>query len=92
MRIEFLEKIIDISEEEAEFNERLGMQVKDKRYKWCRVWVLSDEIFSVKEVSEKESTIEFNDGCTMAVKGSYDETKKLVEDAEIEDDAGELTL
>jgi hypothetical protein len=82
MRIEFSEKILDISDEERERWEEMNIKPKDKRYKWRRICPKVEDIFDIKEINDKETIIERSDGELFTVKGSYDQIKKLVEAAE----------
>lgn len=84
MRIELSEKIADISEEEKYRWEEMNIPPKDKRFKWRKVWFTVEDIFAVKEVSDRESIIEFTDTVQIVVKGSYDEIKSKIEKIEAE--------
>lgn len=84
MRVEFNEKIADISEEEMQQYERMGMQVKDKRYKWRRIYVFVDDVVGLYEVSSKESMLEFNDKSRIIVEGDFDTIKGIIDEAEWE--------
>jgi uncharacterized protein YlzI (FlbEa/FlbD family) len=91
MRIEVNEKIMDISDEEREHLELMGIAPKNKKFKWRRVWMESTPIFAVKEVTANETIIEFTDGEKMVVRGSYDDIKEMVFKAEEFEDSLEET-
>lgn len=82
MRVEFYEKIRDLSDEERRMMEDMAIEPKDKRFKWRRIWLFTDDVFAVKEVSERESILEFGDGSNIVVKGAYEAIKALIEKAE----------
>jgi hypothetical protein len=77
MRIEFLQKIRDLTEEEEDHRERMAIEPKDKRYKWRRVCLWHDSIYSVYEANEKETIIDY-DGELLTVKGNYADVLQLI--------------
>lgn len=82
MRVEFYEKIRDLSDEERRMMEDMAIEPKDKRFKWRRIWLFTDDVFAVKEVNDKESILEFGDGSNIVVKGDYSQVKAMIESAE----------
>jgi hypothetical protein len=84
MRVEFSEKIRDLSDEERRMMEDMAIEPKDKRFKWRKIWLFVEDVFAVKEVNEKETILEFNDGSNIIVKGDYATIKGLIEKAEAE--------
>lgn len=84
-RVEFSEKIKDITDEELQREERYGIEPKEVSFKWRRIWFNADDIFSVNELTGKETELEFYDGSVSVVKGSYDKIKQTIEAAELEE-------
>jgi hypothetical protein len=85
MRIEFLEKIQDLTDEELDHRDRMGIEPRDKRYKWRKVLLWLDAITSVYEANEKETIIEYGESL-ITVKGGYDDVTQKIFEAEIEQD------
>lgn len=82
MRIELEEKISDITDEERKMWDDLNIVPKDRRFKWRKIWLYTDAIFALKEVTNNESIIEFNDTTTTVVKGAYNDLKAIIQKAE----------
>lgn len=82
-RIEFIERFYEITEEQQEAAEKMGTPV-DRVAKYRRVYVNLLDIFAPKELPGKKahSQIEFYDGCTIIVKGSYDTICQQIDDRE----------
>lgn len=84
MRIEFTQKILDLSDEERDRFEKMNIEPKEKHFKYRKMWVQVEDITGVYEVSDKETILEFADGQKLTVKGSYDTIKGLIESHEEE--------
>jgi hypothetical protein len=85
MRIEFNEKYLHIPQAELDRWESMAIEPKTKKLKYRRALIHEDDIFAIKELSLKESIIEFYDGGTMIVEGDYETIKKLIPERTEED-------
>lgn len=83
MRLEFFQKIQDLTEQELDYQERMGIEPKDKRYKWRKVLLCLDYIYTVYEANEKETIIDY-DCEKITVRGSYESVIEKVVQAEEE--------
>lgn len=84
MRIEFFEKIQDLTDEELDHRERMGIEPRDKRYKWRKALLWLDSIVSVFEANEKETILEYGE-VLITVKGSYEDVTFKILEAEMEE-------
>jgi hypothetical protein len=85
LRIEFCEKIEDISEEERELWERMGDTKKIGRsWEYRRIYPLLYTVDYPKEIpgNTKECLIQFTDQSQIVVKGSYDDVCNKIDDRE----------
>jgi hypothetical protein len=90
LRIEFYEKIEDISEEERELWERMGAVKKAGRsWEYRRIYPLLYTVDYPKEIpgNTKECLIQFTDLSQTIVKGSYEDVCILIDDRELIDRA-----
>ena len=84
MRIEFYEKIQDLTEEEIYHRDEMGIVPKDKRYKWRRALLWLDSICSVFEANEKETILEYGESL-ITVRGNYKDIVQRIMEAELEE-------
>jgi hypothetical protein len=94
LRIELVERFLDITQAKIDECEKMGLPVPET-YSYRRIYVRLADIFAPKEIPGKKShcLIEFYDCSTMIVKGKYDDiciTINDLENSEIEED--DLTL
>ena len=92
-RIELRERFLDVPPEKLEEYDRMNMPYPKDAYSYRRVYVRLSDIFAPKEIPGKKShcLIEFYDGCTMIVKGNYDDICIQINDLE-KDEEDDLTL
>ena len=93
VRIEFTERVSQVDPYEVEKAEDAGLPPPVPTTFYRRIYVRLGEIFAPKELpgKKKHCAIEFYDGTTITVKGSYDEICTLIEDRERQfDDIGEI--
>jgi hypothetical protein len=83
MRIEFYEKIQDLTDEEIYHRDEMGIVPKDKRYKWRKALLWLDSIYSVFEANEKETILEYGE-LLLTVRGNYKDTVQRIMEAELE--------
>jgi hypothetical protein len=86
-RIEFTERFFHVTEEAMEKADSMNIPPEGE-YKYRRVNVPLYDIFAPKEIPGKKShcMIEFYDGTSIIVKGSYDSVCQLIDDREAQFD------
>ncbi len=82
-RIEFIEVYFFISDEDRQKAEDMNLPIEKER-KMRRIYVNLFDIFAPKEIPGKKShcELEFKDGTTIIVKGSYDTICQQIDDRE----------
>lgn len=78
MDIEFQIRVLDMTEEEREQNDRLGMDPK-KRYVFRRVLRPAYEIYGLDELDDKFTRVIFFDNEQLVVKGNYNTIKEKID-------------
>ena len=83
MRIEFTERFFYSTEEELRKAEDMNIPAEGE-YKYRRINVPLTDIFAPKEIPGKKShcQVEFYDGTTITVKGSYDVIAQYIDERE----------
>jgi hypothetical protein len=81
MRVEFHQKIQDLTDQEKDYQERMAIDPKDKRYKWRKVLLWLPNINSVYEANEKETIIDYG-GEMITVRGHYDDVVEKITELE----------
>jgi hypothetical protein len=88
MRIEFYERVSDLTTEEIRQAEKYGMDLREPNFIYRRAYYRLRDIAAPKEIPgiDEYCIIEFNDGTTTEVQGSYDELCILLDLRACEDE------
>jgi hypothetical protein len=93
MRIEFTERYVQVDEEELDKAESMGMPRPKGKVLYRRIYPRLYSIFQPREIPGKDKycEIEFNDGNSIVVKGSFMEVCQQIDDREAQAD-GDLEI